>query len=162
MRLNGFPCLAAVAGALALPGLPAAGDSGCYRRIFDFSELRADPARQVTEIAIGPAGPLAAGLMPVVLEVWTRDADARFAEWAECRDSDPVLCFVDGEQGAFTLEAHQDGLRLIPGDHGASLFNADGAISLRADGGPEGAFVMYPVSADMCPEPPGGMPPGAG
>lgn len=162
MRINGFPCLAALAGTLALLALPAAADSGCFRRTVDFSELRSDPARQVTEIALGPAGPLVGGVMPVVIEVWTRDANARFVEWAECRDSDPVVCLVDGEQGAFTLEAHAEGLRLTPGNHGASLFNQEGVISLWADGGPDGTFVMYPVGSEMCPEPPPGMPPGAG
>ncbi len=150
-------CLTGAATALALPLLAqtAHADDPCFRRVFDFSELRAEPDRMVTEIALGPADPADAGsgLRIMLFEVWSRDHNARFIERAECRDGIPSVCFVEGEQGSFTTEPWEGGILLKPGEYGASLFSAEGVISLWADDGPDSEFVLYAVGPEMCPEP---------
>lgn len=135
------------------------GSSGCYLRDYAPAHLAAHPVQQVREVALGPVnwappGGWGGNAPDVVLRVAVALRDGRRATaLAACITAGPqLLCAMEGDEGAFGLEARAGGAVLLRPLHRGMVFAAGAErIVLSPDVGDDRAFLVPPVPADACP-----------
>jgi hypothetical protein len=150
------------AAALALPavlvGLAAAAQGlppgACHLRRYAPDHLAAHPAQSVTLIALAPETGAAEADTPVLrLSVAVRGDREIYRATAYCdRWQFPADCLLEGDAGAFRLEAARDGaLRLTVAPRGISLEGSRGFVALEGTRGDDRLFLIPRAAPGACP-----------
>ena len=135
-----------------------AGGEPCYARSYSDDHLKAHPGQRVAEIEIdmakvNPDGkPITEEAIELGFGIKLKDKTHWYTNVAICKSEGAhISCFLEGDGGAFTLSAAQDGaVRLETGNYGIAMEGADDFVELSGTEGDDRVFILQPADKNVC------------
>lgn len=134
------------------------GGEPCYARLYTAEHLKAHPEQRVATIILdmrkaNPDGvPINEENLVLGFGVQVKTSSEWYTNSAICKSAGSQIdCLVEGDGGAFTLTAAEDGaLQLKSGSYGLALEGGQDTIELPAGTGDDRVFVLHPVRRSVC------------